>query len=80
MAELLPCPFCGGEAVMYHQSSKYTDYDGNFIHCRECGCRTKLFECFGNTGKTHSDTKREALEVWNTRTTKERGGENEIIW
>ena len=77
MVELLPCPFCGGEAVMYHQSSKYTDCDGNFIHCLECGCRTKLFECFGNTGKTHSDTKREAIEVWNTRTPKERGGVRE---
>ena len=75
MAELLPCPFCGGEAVMYHQSSKYTDYDGNYIHCLECGCRTKLFECLGTTGKTHKDTKAEAIKVWNTRTPKERGGE-----
>lgn len=65
--ELNPCPFCGGEAVMFHQSSKYTDYDGNYVHCLECGCRTKLFECLGNTGKTHSDTKREAKLAWNKR-------------
>ena len=32
--------------------------------------KSELFECFGNTGKTHSDTKREATEVWNTRTPK----------
>lgn len=68
MDKLKPCPFCGGEAVMYHQSSKYTDYDGNFVHCLECGCRTKLFECLGNTGKTHADTKKEAGNAWNSRT------------
>ena len=65
--KLLPCPFCGGEAVIYHQSSKYTNRDGNFVHCMECGCRTKLFECYGNTTKTHEDTKQEAIEAWNTR-------------
>ena len=75
MAELKRCPFCGGEAAMYHQSSKYTDYDGNYIHCLECGCRTKIFECLGTTGKTHKDTKAEAIKAWNTRTPKERGGE-----
>ena len=68
MDKLKPCPFCGGEAVMYHQSSKYTDYDGNFVHCLKCGCRTKLFECLGNTGKTHYDTIKEATMAWNTRT------------
>ena len=65
--KLLHCPFCGGEAVIYHQSSKYTNRDGNFVHCMECGCRTKLFECYGNTTKTHEDTKQEAIEAWNTR-------------
>ncbi len=65
--ELNPCPFCGGEAVVYHQSSKYATCDGNYVHCFECGCRTKLFECFGNTGKTHDDTEKEAIESWNQR-------------
>jgi Lar family restriction alleviation protein len=65
--ELKPCPFCGGEAVLYHQSSKYTDYDGDYVHCMHCGCRTKLFECFNGTGKTHEDTEREAVNAWNRR-------------
>lgn len=65
--KLKPCPFCGGEAVLYHQSSKYTDKDGNYVHCMECGARTKLFECFGGTGKTHNDTKEEAKTAWNKR-------------
>lgn len=70
--KLIPCPFCGGEAVIYHQSSKYTNRDGNYVHCMECGCRTKLFECYGNTTKTHEDTKQEAIEAWNTRKPMER--------
>ena len=67
MNELKPCPFCGGEPMLYHQSSKYTDYDGNYVYCMNCGCRTKLFECFNGTGKTHEDTKAEAIESWNRR-------------
>lgn len=66
-SKLKPCPLCGGEAVVYHQSSKYATCDGNYVHCSECGCRTKLFECYGNTGKTHDDTKKEAIENWNQR-------------
>lgn len=65
---LKPCPMCGGEAVLYHQSSKYTNHDGDYVHCLRCGCRTKLFECFNGTGKTHEDTEKEALEAWNKRT------------
>ena len=65
---LKPCPFCGGEAVLYHQSSKYTDYDGDYVYCfRGCGSRTKLFECYNGTGKTHEDTEKEAIEAWNRR-------------
>ena len=67
MSKLKPCPFCGGEAVLYHQSSKYTDYDGNYVHCIKCGARTKLFECFNGTGKTHADTEKEATESWQIR-------------
>lgn len=36
-SKLKPCPLCGGKAVVYHQSSKYTNYDGNYVHCSECG-------------------------------------------
>lgn len=67
--KLKPCP-CGGEAVVYHQSSKYAEYDGDYVHCLACGSRTKLFQCFGNTGKTHADTRQEATEAWNRRAEK----------
>ena len=66
--ELKPCPFCGGEAMLYHQSSKYTDHDGNYVYCfNGCGCRTKLFICYEGTGKTHKETEQEAINAWNRR-------------
>ena len=66
--KLKPCPFCGGAAVLYHQSSKYTDHDGDYVYCfRGCGSRTKLFVCYDGTGKTHNDTEKEAIQAWNRR-------------
>ena len=65
--ELKRCPFCNGEAVLYHQSSKYTNYDGDYAYCMKRGCRTRLFECFNGTGKTHADTEIEAINAWNRR-------------
>lgn len=70
--ELKRCPFCNGEAVLYHQSSKYTDYDGDYAYCMKCGCRTRLFECFNGTGKTHEDTEVEAINAWNRRADNDR--------
>ena len=65
--KLKPCPFCGGEAVMYHQSGKYADYDADYVYCMRCGCRTKIFDCGKGTGKTHADTEKEAMASWNRR-------------
>ena len=53
--ELKSCPFCNGE------------YDGDYAYCRKCGRRTRLFECFNGTGKTHEDTEVEAINAWNRR-------------
>lgn len=73
--KLKPCPFCGGEAVIYHQSSKYTEHDGNYVYCMNCRIRTPLFICFGDTGKTYADTKAEAFNAWNRRAAEEKHGE-----
>lgn len=62
--KLKPCRVCGGEGIMYHQSSKYTDHDGDYVYCMNCGRRTSLFECYGATGKTHDDTEKEAINAW----------------
>ena len=63
--KLKPCPACAGEGMMYHQSSKYTDRDGDYVYCMGCGCRTQFFECFNGTGITHDDTERRAMNAWN---------------
>jgi Lar family restriction alleviation protein len=47
--KLLPCPFCGGEAI--------SDSCGNhWVRCTFCGAR-------GSVG----NTRKEAIEQWNTR-------------
>lgn len=33
--KLLPCPFCGGEAIM-----RITKYGGSYVMCAKCFCRT----------------------------------------
>ena len=65
MAELLLCPFCGGEAKHKKFTSKgifkTTVY---YIGCSACKCQTPV--------QLHID---EAEDLWNTRTPNERGGE-----
>ena len=60
MAELLPCPFCGGEARRYYGN---TDCYG--ITCKKCTCKI-----YGYANKAS------ATRAWNTRTPKERGVDN----
>ena len=59
MSDLLPCPFCGGEAQVQHQSRKlYGDVvDWYGVYCK------KQF-CGFVSGQS---TEAEAIEAWNTR-------------
>jgi Lar family restriction alleviation protein len=54
MAELKPCPFCGGEAFVYYSGSPS---NGSFteVICRECKCQTL---------RLRGD---KAIEAWNRR-------------
>lgn len=52
-AELLPCPFCGGESEIERRG---TTRQSNIVACTECGCRLES-----------GDTFNPALS-WNTRT------------
>ena len=67
MAELKPCPFCGGEAVLERYKAR-KGYEAT-IQCNG-GCLLYM------TTITY-DTEEEAIETvinrWNTRTPKERG-------
>jgi Lar family restriction alleviation protein len=55
MADLKPCPFCGGEGVPASKphSSSDTAY---FIRCTSCACEGPWFKTPGN-----------AVQFWNTR-------------
>ena len=64
MAELKPCPFCGGEEA-YLASNCYAQ---NYVRCPNCGATL-----WGNDNETPS--KKQIIKMWNTRTPKERGGE-----
>lgn len=57
MSELLPCPFCGGEARTAVKSYGDTHYWR--IYCDVIGC------AFGSSGVYHSEA--EAIAAWNTR-------------
>lgn len=61
---LLPCPFCGGEAIIHtvephtHVIAKFMpDYGGGaFIECKSCTCAIS------------GETEQEAITTWNRRT------------
>ena len=61
MTELLPCPFCGGEAETHATYDIETDaVDGWFAWCNNDGC-----EC--NPETREYITEAEAIAAWNTR-------------
>ena len=61
MPELLPCPFCGGEAMHLHTKVKSNfnnhlmDYD--VVDCKNCRASTR----------SYCDNKDGAIAAWNTR-------------
>lgn len=55
MSELLPCPFCGGEAEMLTAESMNGGYLFG-IMCNDCRSRGDVY-----------DTEAEAIAAWNTR-------------
>ena len=56
MAELKPCPFCGGEAKLEHLSKS------SMVYCLSCKASSKLIEYAPDYA---SDEK--AIEAWNRR-------------
>ena len=55
MAELKPCPFCGGEPFVDYYD--YEKYGKTYVICCN-GCHAETFE---------RDTPEEAAEAWNRR-------------
>lgn len=81
MAELKPCPFCGGEAKVafahpwYMLKRLHNRYV--FAGCPKCGIATNLYLANNRTGsplinKAHEEgAKEKAIEAWNRRTESE---------
>jgi Lar family restriction alleviation protein len=57
---LLPCPFCGSQAILDDSTA------GSTVVCSECGAEPRHLPLH------HDQTKREAYAVWNTRSTPKR--------
>lgn len=57
MSELLPCPFCGGEAQVFESGAWFVDHFMKYVRCTSCGLQTCDYK-----------TEAEAVEAWNTRT------------
>ena len=56
MSELLPCPFCGGEAEICHVTQLWEPRDSYWAKCKNC-----------RINGAHHTTEAEAIEAWNTR-------------
>ena len=63
MRELLPCPFCGGEAEM-RQLISFDETDGR-DGLYSVGCYTD--KCIGEYANNFYFYEAEAVEAWNTR-------------
>lgn len=59
MAELKPCPFCGGEAKEVYRYDPFDGYQG------DCGCF--IASCSKCSTQIAERTKEKAIEAWNRR-------------
>lgn len=55
--KLLPCPFCGGEAIAEDLLGDYWH-----VYCQQCKAGTSIFN-----ESDLGNTKEQAIEAWNTR-------------
>jgi len=57
MAELKPCPFCGGKAFVSAKLPYFGEIPTLAVVCEDCNAASK-----------HKRTEAEAIEAWNRRT------------
>ena len=59
MAELKPCPFCGGEAYIDREDCYGVQDDYYMVHCEKCSLQFGFCSMF--------ESEEEAIEAWNRR-------------
>ena len=66
MEKLKPCPFCGGEAVVYkfHRPGFHMECEEycGYVYCNECDMTISR-----QYGESYEDAATKAIKVWNTR-------------
>ena len=65
MSELLPCPFCGNEALLLGGGEYEGIQQGYTVECHNCSATTAYFG---------ADNMQEAIEAWNTRAEQDTAG------
>jgi hypothetical protein len=67
MSDLLPCPFCGGEAELYLTGGDKGDIA--YVQCEDCHSKTPCFTHDGTTPEFFPEGQyvHECKLVWNTR-------------
>ena len=79
MGELLPCPFCGGDAEINQIGNEATKTRGYEVKCRTFGCSTSKRSMV--VKHTLAKAREWAVERWNTRPRTEGRGEGEpVAW
>lgn len=69
MAELLPCPFCGGKGRKFRMLHNEVTHKISFI--AEVGCDLCNAKMLG-LGATPDEANDNAIKAWNTRTPKKK--------
>ena len=65
MAELKPCPFCGGEVDNYHTEQITFHECKHRFRCKKCNA---IFFFFAKSNqKNAKQLKKQAKKIWNTR-------------
>lgn len=75
MADLKPCPFCGGTATIQHRESENTTLgrvEIVFVRCSSCWCQTGQYKFFPWIIK-RENAESAAVKAWNRRDDNDEG-------